>query len=220
MAVVALGVTGRVESPRADAHEAAIEILRVEPAASDSLLLCGLSTRGLPDRPSRETLLSGLPSSLVFGFLVRDAAGQDIGGSGVEIRIEPDLWEEIFFLRTPDLEYRLESLAEVEKMLAHMSPMAVMPLSRLKSDALYRIQVRLVIHPLAPSEIRRSREFLVGETELDDPERREVSVGLSSLLRFFLGRAEGEEFVSEASSGLFSPSALLLPKDADTEGEE
>jgi hypothetical protein len=186
-----------------------VAIVSVTPAVQNSTLVCGVATRGLPDLPSRETLLSGLPSALVLGFSVFDDAGRIMGGSRAEIRIEPDLWEEIFLVRTPSTAHRLKSLRDVESMLAHVNPIPILPLAKLRADLPYRVRVRLAVHPLAPSEIQRSRDLVAGEAAgLDDPNRREFSVGLNSLFRFFLGKADDEKWVTEATSAPFTPAGL------------
>lgn len=186
-----------------------VAIVSVTPAVQDSTLVCGIATRGLPDLPSRETLLSGLPSALVLGFSVFDEAGRMMGGSRAEIRIEPDLWEEIFLVRTPGTAHRLKTLRDVESMLAHVNPIPILSLEKLRADLPYQIRVRLAVHPLAPSEIQRSRDIVAGEPAgLGDPNRREFSVGLNSLFRFFLGKADEEKWVDEVTSAPFTTGGL------------
>jgi|GEM_PF-5777970 len=178
-------------------------ILVVSPAAADSLLVCGVATRGLPGGSSVETLRSGLPSALVFGFSLLDASGRTVGGSRAEVRIEPDLWEDLFLVKTPMYSTRLRSVDDVRGFLGNLGGLPVLPLERLARDASYRLRVRLAVYALAPSEVRRSRDRLTGGGELRDPDRREVSVGLNSLLKFFLGKEDEEPWEAEALSPLF-----------------
>jgi hypothetical protein len=195
------------EKGSADPEEVAI--VSLTPAVQDSILVCGVTTRGLPDLPSRETLLSGLPSALVLGFSVFDDTGHIMGATRAEIRIEPDLWEEIFLVRTPNTDHRLKTLRDVESLLAHVNPIPILPLAKLRADLPYQVRVRLAVHPLAPSEIQRSRDIVAGEPAgLGDPNRREFSVGLNSLFRFFLGKADDEKWVSEVTSAPFTTGAL------------
>jgi hypothetical protein len=218
-----LGVSSILLRASAASGSDPVAIVSVSPAALDSSLVCGVVTRGLPDAPSRETLQSGLPSALVFGFSLLDASGKAVGGSRAEIRIEPDLWEKVVFLRTPIVDHRLTSLGEVQAMLARVNPLPVLPLSRLEPTAPYRLRVRLAVHPLAPSEIRRTRGLITGESDLEDPDRREISVGLDSVLRFFLGPGEEEPWVAEVTSAFFSRHELpeaTLPEPQPAAPEE
>ncbi len=183
-----------------------ISIVSIEPVREDSLLVCTLNTDGLPDAPSVETLESGLPSALVVALALIDRSGHELGGSRAEIRIEPDLWEEEWVLRTPRLDLRLSSIEEVAEHLARLGPLPVLPIDLLSDRATVRIRARLAVHPLAPAEILKVRALFGGQGS--DPDRREVSVGLGSLIRVFLGGQPEEDWVAEAFSPPFTPETL------------
>jgi len=185
-----------------------IRIEAVVPSRVDSILVCNLRTRGLPDHPSRETLSSGLPSALVLAFSLVDASGDDLGGSLTEIRIEPDLWEEIMLVRTPLVDRRLASLDEVGELLRHLGPLPVLPMARLPRGLTFRIRVRLAVYPIAPAEIERVHALFGGGPSESEADRREVSVGLSSLVRYFLGDQPDEDWVADATSGPFTRQSL------------
>jgi len=179
-------------------------------AARGSLLVCGVETEGLPDAPSRDTLASGLPSALVLWFTLLDPKGRDLGGTEAQVRIEPDLWENLFQIRTPALDRRVSSLAEVETVLASLDPIPVATLDELHQGVSYRMRVRLAVHPLAPAMIERARGLFTGETRYEDPRRREVSIGLGSLIRTFLGRPDEKDWTAEQISPPFT--VLSLPR--------
>jgi hypothetical protein len=180
----------------------------VEPARSDTALVCAVRTSGLPDASSRETLRSGLPSSLVLAFSLLDPSGRERGGTQVEIRVEPDLWEDVLVVRMPSLDRRVTSLEGVASLMARLGPFPVVPVHRLGSAHGHRVRVRLAVHPLAPAEVRRVRALFGGESDPDDPDRREVSAGLGTLLRFFLGRGRGGDWAAEATSSPFTLESL------------
>lgn len=200
-ALVAALMTAAGFAP-APAGAEAPRVLAVTAATLDSSLVCEVTTRGLPDLASRETLLSGLPSALVFGITVRELSGRRIGGRRAVVRVEPDLWENRFVFRTPLFTRQVSAMRDVERLLAGLGPLPVIPLDHLDPDAAYRVHVRLAVYPLAPSETRRSRGLLTGQG-LDDPDRREVSVGLGALLKFFLGRTQRDRWISETESPPF-----------------
>jgi hypothetical protein len=131
------------------------------------------------------------------------SSGTEIEESRAEVRIEPDLWEETLVLRTPLYEERLRSIDEATRALAALGPLPVLPRTRLPRDAILRLHVRLAVHPLAPAAAARVRSLYGGPPEDDEAGRREVSVGVGSILRFFLGRDADEDWVAEASSKSF-----------------
>ncbi len=186
------------------AVEEEIRIEAVAPARTDTALVCHLRTRGLPGEASRETLASGLPSALVLAVSLLDAGGDELGGSRAEVRIEPDLWDETWVVRTPLLDRRLTSLDEVAEMLRHLGPLPVLPLERFGMDERLRIRVRLAVHPLAPTEVRRVRSLFGGEPTEEASDRREVSVGLGSLVRYFLGGPPDQDWIADATSAPFT----------------
>ncbi|MBU2689914.1 MAG: hypothetical protein KJ970_03230 [Candidatus Eisenbacteria bacterium] len=202
-----LGVLGGTLPGASLAGEVVIESL--EPARRDSILTCTLVTRGLPDAPSRETILSGLPSSLVISFTLLDESGQELESSRVEVRIEPDLWEDVIFIRTPFLDQKAESIEAVVEQLHRLGPLPVHPLNHLPENLPLQIRSRLSIYPLAPAEILRVKALFGGDEEESEPSRREVSVGIGSLMRFFLGGHRDEEWVASATSGWFTCRDLM-----------
>jgi hypothetical protein len=200
---MAIGMT----APRASG-EGAVRIEEVTPGRLDSLLVCSLGTHGLPDAPSRETIESGLPSALVLAFTLLDRSGRQVGGSRAEVRIEPDLWEQIFLLRTPLRDHRAGTIEEVERLLSALGPLPVLSRSAMPSISDLRIRVRMAIHPLAPAEIERVHDLLAGESIDGNTGRREVSVGFGSLLRYFLGGEPEEDWIATATSQPFSWESL------------
>jgi hypothetical protein len=193
----------------AAAHKGgAVRITEVRPACADTAIVCTIETAGVPDAPSLETLQSGLPSALVYGMSLVDWRGEELGGLRAEIRIEPNLWEEHFVVRTPLGELRVDSLSAVATLLSSLGPFPVRSLRGLAPDRMYRVRVRVAVHPLAPSEIHRVREIFAGEARSDDPDRREVAVGLDSLIRLFLGRGPSEDWAADATSEPFILRAL------------
>jgi hypothetical protein len=185
-----------------------IAIEALAPARADSLLVCTVSTRGLPDPRSRETLESGLPSSLVVAFSLIDGEGEERDGSRSEIQIEPDLWEEIVVIRSPLADRRVGSMDEVAAALGALGPLPVVALDRVPASTPLRLRVRVAVHPLARSERERVHALFSGDGDASGSNRREVSVGLGSLVSYFLGEGPDEDWVAEATSPPFTREAL------------
>lgn len=185
-----------------------IRIASVEPARTDSLLVCILRTVGLPDVPSRETLESGLPSSIVLRYTLLDHDGEEIADAQTEIRIEPDLWEEVILLKTPLFDRRLSSIGELASELEQFGPLPVLPLPNRALGNSMQLRVRLAVHPLARTQIRKVHSLFGRSERQEGEDRREVSIGLGALVRFFLGREEGEDWIADAISMPFSVTGL------------
>jgi hypothetical protein len=185
-----------------------IEILEVEPGLCDSLLVCTLDAKGLPDEPSRETLLSGLPSSIIVALSLLDAEGDERAHSLAEVRVEPDLWEQIFVVKMPMVERRVDSIEEVAALLERLGPIPLIAIQGFAGAGPWRIRSRLAVRPLASAEILRVETLLAGRREGDEPDRQEVSVGLAALLRLVFGGRANDEWVADAVSRPFLPESL------------
>jgi hypothetical protein len=195
-------------APPAFAQPGAVRITGLEPSRTDSTLDCTVLTGGLPDGRSRQTLASGLPSSLTLSFVLLDAAGRERAGRQAEIRIEPDPWEHTFVVRTPRAAQRVAGFEDLATQLLRLGPMAVAPMRILDPGRPMRLRVRLDVHPLAPAEADRAHSLFVGDMSGNGADRREVSTGFGSLLRYFLRRTPASQSTTEATSEPFAPREL------------
>ncbi len=185
-----------------------IRILGIEPSVADSTLRCIVLTSRIPDGPTRETLASGLPSSLTLTLTLIDASGRERAGSQQEIRLEPDPWERTFLLRLPASQRRVSDLDELTAALRRLGPLHVASIRRLDPRAPVRIRARLSVHALAPAEADRAHALFAGDLSGNGADRREVSAGMGSLLRFFLGRAPASPWDAQATSAPFTTRSL------------
>lgn len=192
----------------APAHAEPVRIVGIEPARTDSTLECTVVTSGLPDARSRETLASGLPSSLTLSIALLDASGRERGGARAEIRVEPDPWERTFDVRAPFARERLADLEALAARLRRLGPVTVAPLHALDLGRPMRLRVRLDVHPLAPAEADRAHALFTGDLGAGGADRREVSAGFGSLLQFFLRRTPAPESGAQATSAPFEVRAL------------
>lgn len=192
----------------ATARAADIRIVGLEPSLTDGTLHCTVLTSGLPDGPTRETLTSGLPSSLTLSMTLIDASGRERAGSQTEVRIEPDPWEHTFLLRWPAMQRRVSDLDELTAALRRVGPLPVASLRQVDPRAPLRIRVQLTIHALAPAEADRAHALFAGDLSGNGADRREVSAGMGSLLRFFLGRRPNARWDAQATSAPFTARSL------------
>lgn len=202
-----LAVTLVLALTSAMAAPAKVSVDAVRPARTDTLVVCHLDTRGLPDDPSRETLASGLPSALVVALTLENEDGDELGTRRLEIRLEPDLWEGTLLVRTPLSDHRLDSVDDLPAFLGALGPLPVAPVSALPTGGRWRLRARLAVHPLAPTEVARVRQLFT-EERTREASRQEVSVGLRSLVNVFFGDPPDEDWVDDARSLPFTVAAL------------
>lgn len=188
---------------RAQSEGRDVQIVRVEPVRTDSTLECTVVTSGLPDARSRETLASGLPSSLTLSITLLDGAGRERGTTQAEVRIEPDPWERTFVVRSPFGLQRASSLDELAAQLRRLGPVTLARPGAFDHSRPARLRVRLAVHALAAAEADRARSLFVGDMSGNGADRREVSAGLGTLLRYFLGRTPASQWRAEATSAPF-----------------
>jgi hypothetical protein len=182
---------------------AEIRILEVEASRLDTMLVCHVVTRGLPDAKSKDTLESGLPSALVLALTLLDAKGHERGTLRTEVRIEPDLWEGILVVRSPFRDVKATTIEDVAAILADLGPLPVAPLRFLDPGLAARVRVKLAVHPLARTEIDRMHALIAGDVPQREDERKEVSVGLGALVRYFLGRSPEETWLATGTTTTF-----------------
>jgi hypothetical protein len=185
-----------------------VRVVAVEPAREGNVLQCTIVIAGLPDGPSRETLASGLPSSLTLSLAVLDGAGRERGATRTEVRIEPDPWERSFRVRWPGAERRARGLDDLAAILSRLGPVSVAPLRASDDARSMRVRARLAVHALAPAEADEARALVSGQMGGGGSDRREVSAGLGGLLRFFLGRSPADAWTAQGVSAPFEPRAL------------
>jgi hypothetical protein len=139
----------------------------------------------------------------VLALSLRDASGRDLHSALLDIRIEPDLWEQIFLVRAPFLDHRLASIGAVADLLSRIGPLPVAPLASFDATDSVAIEARLAVQPLAQTEVRRVQALFWGDDAPGDAGRQEVSVGLLPLLRALLGDAGGERWIAVGHSPRF-----------------
>lgn len=204
---IALAADASTLAARARSDVENVRLGVIEPATLDSMLVCHVTTEGLPDARSAETLRSGLPSALVFAFTILDAAGRERGTLQTEVRIEPDLWEGILVVRSPLRNEKAKTIEDVASILANLGPLPAAPLRFIDPETAARVHVRLAVFPLAPDALERVHSALAGDAT-GERDRQEVSVGLGTLVRYFLGRSPEEEWLATGQSAFFRLSAL------------
>ncbi len=193
------GGSARAQAPR---------ILAVEPARTDSLLVCRLRTAGLPGAEILSTLRSGLSSAVDLQLEVLDARGRAIDGRVLRLRLDYDLWDEVFSIAQGDrAATRLPDDAALQAWLDRTPWLPVAPLAALASSGPLRLRAALRLHAIAPSERERLGEVVSG------PDGQEVSLGLGKLIRFFYRGGGRAGDAATADSPPFSPGELPHARD-------
>lgn len=190
----------RAETPR---------ILAVEPARTDSLLVCRLRTAGLPGAEILSTLRSGLSSAVDLQLEVLDGRGRALDGRVLRLRLDYDLWDEVFGLAQGDDggATRLPDDAALRAWFERTPWLPVAPLAALANAGPVRLRAALRLHAIAPSERERLGEVVSG------PDGQEVSLGLGKLIRYFYRGGAREGDGATADSPPFAPGELAHARD-------
>ncbi len=181
------------------------------PARVGETLQCAVRTRGIPSVEAVRSMEGGLPSSVDLHFRLVDDRSRSLFQNQVSFRIAFDLWDEIFRVEGPISSRRFDTLSAVEQFLAGIESIPVAPWSLLDSAGIYRIEVEMIHHAIAPAETGRISEWISGDRSgvTGDPGSREVSFGLGRMIRFFYREGREEEgSVVRVMSDPFQPGEL------------
>ncbi|MBA4378632.1 MAG: hypothetical protein C0395_08305 [Gemmatimonas sp.] len=193
------GGLARAQAPR---------ILALEPARTDSLLVCRLRTSGLPGAEILSTLRSGLSSAVDLQLEVLDGRGRAIDGRVLRLRLDYDLWDEVFSIAQDDRgTTRLPDDAALRAWFERTPWLPVAPLAALANTGPVRLRAALRLHAIAPSERERLGEVVSG------PDGQEVSLGLGKLIRYFYRGGARARDGATAESPPFAPGEVAHARD-------
>lgn len=175
-------------------------------------LAADVRTSDLPGERLESSLASGLPSAIELHLEALDRKSRRVAEGNLFWRITWDLWDEVLRVEGPGGEQRLAGPAALEEYLANLSHLPVAPWASLDGTASHRLRARCRLHPVAPRETERLSRWVAGEEPVPrrgDPDRREVSVGLGEVIRFFYkGAAKDADELDERFSAWFVPAEL------------
>lgn len=193
------GGPARAQAPR---------IIALEPARTDSLLVCRLRTAGLPGPEILSTLRSGLSSAIDLQLEVLDGRGRAIDGRALRLRLDYDLWDEVFSIAQGERDVtRLPDDAALQAWFDRTPWLPVAPLAALANSGPLRLRAALRLHAIAPSERERLGEVVSG------PDGQEVSLGLGKLIRYFYRGGARAGDGAAADSPPFAPGELAHARD-------
>jgi len=193
----------------------------VAPARVRGVLAADVRTSGFPGARLASSIASGMPSAIEMRLEALDRRNRRVGESRLFWRITWDLWDEVLRVEGPRDVHRLADVASLETFLADLRDLPVARLAALDVASEHRLRARCRLHPVAPRESERLSRWVAGEpapARTGDPDGREVSVGLSQIIRFFYeGATRDADELDERFSAWFVPASL---PDAATGGEE
>nr|MEE4268735.1 hypothetical protein [Candidatus Krumholzibacteria bacterium] len=167
-------------------------LLDVIPGLAGDTVICHLRTQGLPGEKQLQTMQSGLESAVEFKVALLDEEGRPVVSQSLSLRMGFDLWDEVFSVRMDGRERRFQSLTDLKAYLAELESIPVTPAATMRTGTLYRVQVGLVVHTLAPAEQKRVEDVIVGSrsSRREGQDAQEASVSLGRLIRLFYKGSE------------------------------
>jgi hypothetical protein len=167
-------------------------LVDVTPGLAGDTVICHLKTQGLPGEKQLQTMRSGLESAVELQVALLDENGRPVISQSLSLRMGFDLWDEVFSVRRDGKERRFQTLADLKAYLAELEAIPVTSADVLRSSTLYRVQVGLVVHTLAPAEQKRVEDVIVGarSSRREGQDAQEASVSLGRLIRLFYKGSE------------------------------
>ena len=199
------GLLNALMTPRAARADEKAQIISAAPALSGNLVVCHLTTDGLPGEKLLQSMRSGLVSEVDFDLALLDEKQRVIAGNHLSLRLAFDLWEEVFSVRAGDQETRFTELAGLVEFLNELREVPVAPASLLGEDQRYQLRIDLKVHPVAPDEADRVEDAIAGDQrpQREGLDRQEATISLGRLIRFFYKEGGRGGADAELVSGWF-----------------
>ncbi len=185
VAVVCLGLL-------AAAPALAQRAVALTPVWQDTVLACRLTTEGLPGPRIASSLASGLTSAIVIDLELRRRDGGTVARSRVPVRLTYDLWGESYEIAWGDRRLIVTDADSLRRWLRELPPLPVAgasQLARIGERTVLVLRAGLTLQPIAPAERRRLAGAVSGR-DPDEPDRRERTIGMDRLIRFFFKERE------------------------------
>jgi hypothetical protein len=158
------------------------------------------------------SLKSGLPAAIEMDLTALDRKNHAVTENRLFFRVAWDLWDEVVKVDGPHESRQLDSLAALGSFFGELRDLPVGPFAALDPNAEHRLRVECRLHPVAPRETERLTQWVAGgdtSTSTGDADEREVSVGLTDVIRFFYkGSKKDADALDPRFSAWFVPSQL------------
>ncbi|MBU0740904.1 hypothetical protein KKG45_08610 [bacterium] len=195
----------------ASAACAAPRIISVVPAGRDDLLVCSLTTEGLPGERIVSTLRSGLVSAIELRLEVLQEDDRSVARNHILMLLSFDLWEEVYAVSMAGQEARFPDLEGLHAYLSALPPLPVATLSVLDDVTPAVVRAGLRLHPIAPDTRGRMGQMISGGQSVRNGQGdavQEVSVSLGRLIRFFYRGGDDADMDAYCDSAPFRPGEL------------
>ena len=192
----------------------------VTPQREGGTLTADVRTSGLPGARLESSIASGLPSAIEMHLEALDRRNHRVAEGDFFWRITWDLWDEVLRIEGPGSVQRFDRLDALEGFLADLGNLPVASWASFDASAEHRLRASCRLHPVAPVETERLSRWVAGEepARRGEADSREVSVGLSDVIRFFYkGAARDADELDPRFSAWFVPDEL--PDRAPPAGE-
>ena len=184
----------------------------VTPTRNGDLVAATVHTSNLPGERVSASLKSGLPAAIEMRLETFDGKNRRVAENHLFYRIVWDLWDEVLRVEGPGEPRTLEGNAALATFLGDMPHLPAAAFAALDVHATHRLRVGCRLYPVAPRETERLTRWVAGGDEAGAPhngDEREVSVGLSEVIRFFYkGSQRDPDELDPRFSAWFTPAEL------------
>jgi len=181
-------------APAAAPSPAAPDVVSAHVRAEDGWLCADILLRDLIDLRTASTIDSGLSGVCAYEIAVLGPGVAPIGRRTWTVRLEHDLWEDVYVVDGPDGRRSLGSLAAMDSLCSRLDGVRLVALERLDPETEYRLEVTVEVLPLATEDQDRLSRYL---SRRGGGTREEGDLDLGSLFgRLFKGGAAGRATVA------------------------
>lgn len=162
-------------------------VVNLTPQRMGDLVVCRLVTEGLPGERLLQSMRSGLVSEINLELALLDERDKVLGGNRISLQLAFDLWEEIFSVEAGGRQEQFNELSELVSFLGELEDVPVASVDKLQLNQRYRIQVGMMLHPVAPDQRDEVEAAIAGEQrpQREGQDQQEMSLSMGRLIRFF-----------------------------------
>jgi hypothetical protein len=157
--------------------------------AANGWLYADIQLRDVLDMRTASTIDSGLSGVCAYEVTLLGPGDAALGRRTWTLRLEHDLWEDRYLVRSDEGTHDLPSLAAMDSLCSQIQDLRLLPLERLEPDTEYRLSLVMEVLPLAAEDQDRLSHYI---SRRGSDNREELDLDLGSLFgRLFTGGRAG-----------------------------
>jgi hypothetical protein len=184
-------------------------VVAAEVHARGDWLHASVAFADLLDLRTASTIDSGLSGVCAYEISVLGPGDAALGRRTWTLRLDHDLWEDLYTVTGPDSAIVVSGLAAMDSVCSRIDSVPLLPLSRLEPGVEYRLAVVVEVLPLGTEDQDRLSQYI---SRRGGGTREELDLDLGSLFgRLFKGGRAGRTSVSHRGPTFRSATLEVRP---------